>query len=297
MKILLVPKHTQIEEYLKKGQLPDKELYDFLLSKNLDAADIFTEYNNHSDTIDLILSSIEKKNEYGSKNKLIHYDIVYPERLSSFQYKDYDIIMPIGGDGTLLQAAHYANDELFFGVKSRDTSIGHWLSTDRESFEADLEKIMNKEYSIRGIRRLNASIHNDNPINQLALNEVFVGKLGLKMSKYKIIANGQEEKQYSSGIVAALLEGSTGWIDHIPGSKKYFGYESEIQWKIREPKNYGRDFSLGGGFCNNLKIISLDKNQVVSLDADEEKFCYPLNSGHYVNISISDKPLHIIYTK
>lgn len=132
----------------------------------------------------------------------------------------------------------------------------------------------------------------------LALNEVFVGPLySMEMASYELMLNTDHYKEYqkSSGLVAALREGASGWLNNICGAKPFL--DERIQFIVREPKNRGRNYRLVNGFTDSLTIIARSYGLIVSLDGNKDKFMYKLDNGEEVRITISNKPLSLIVIK
>jgi hypothetical protein len=293
-KILVVPKITTLDEYRQQfpyyARFPalTKRLLDDLRNKNLNADDINREDKDHYESLAEVLRVLE--------HHRLKYDITSIPNLSGASYEGVDLVIPVGGDGTALYAAHHIfDDTLFFGVNSVTwRSKGRWLISNKDNFQSKLEKILDDEHIISPVRRIEARVYNSNNSYGLALNEIKFGKLGFKLSRYNLIGDDFEEYQMSSGIVISMTEGSSGWLDNIPRAESYAGHEQDLQFVIQEPRNKGLDYDHNQGFSTEIKIVSDDIKTVVALDSDEDKFAFPIERGQYVKIRASDKPLHMV---
>jgi len=293
-KILVVPKITTLDEYRQQfpyyARFPDmtSRLLDELRKRNLNADEIYKEDRDHYESLAEVLRVL---NKHG-----LNYEMTSQPNLTRASYEGVNLVIPVGGDGTALYAAHHIfDDTLFFGVNSVSwRSKGWWLVAGKNDFQSKLEKILENDYTVKPVRRVEARVYNSNNDHGLALNEIKFGKFGFKVSRYKLIGDDFEEYQMSSGIVISLAEGSSGWLDNIPRAESYEGHEQELQFVVQEPRNKGSGYKHNQGFTRQLKIISDDIRTIISLDSDENKFAFPIERGQYVIIKASDKPLYMV---
>jgi NAD kinase len=216
---------------------------------------------------------------------------------------DVDIIVVIGGDGTLFYSTHYLQEGHIIGLHIGNRhSIGHFFKVREVSQVKDiLEKIEAGDNSgFKQFPRLKASIVTGTGREyslEKAFNDYAVGnsKFGLP-SKYFINTGGKEaEFQRSSGIVIPTLQGMTGWAKNIiPERFEKFleEYRSHSEtghfpYFVREPMD---DYNLISGFTSCLEITSDMHHGIVAVDGFRD---FPVERGDKIIIEMSSYPIYM----
>lgn len=128
--------------------------------------------------------------------------------------EDLDCIIILGGDGTFIQAAidlHWRRVP-FLGVNMG--TLGFLTEIERESLEADLEKLLTEEYHIEHRMLLEGSIFQDNKEEKrLALNDFVISKAGIcRLITLEVYVNEEWIDTYvADGIIVSTPTGSTGY--------------------------------------------------------------------------------------
>jgi NAD+ kinase len=130
-------------------------------------------------------------------------------------FKNSDIIMVLGGDGTLLNVARQAscNGVPLFGINLGH--LGFLTETEVGDMYTSLEKLIAGEYSIEKRLMLEAFIENDDDLtkNFIALNDIVVAKGNFsRLISYSIYINDNFVDIYSGdGIIVCSPTGSTAY--------------------------------------------------------------------------------------
>lgn len=220
------------------------------------------------------------------------------DRLSKKQFQNRDLIIIAGGDGTFLRAAHFADNQLLFGVNADAKSKeGFFMAATANDFERKLKKVIEGKARIKKLPRLEAYINNKKA-GTLALNEFFIGaRKSYHAAKYVLQINNRKERQKSSGILVTTPIGSYAWAKSccnrtLPlNSNKY-------QFLVREPYEgkVFRDY--------RLKYGALDKNQKVKiasemldgiLIADSVGKEHSFKNGSKATIKLSNKHIKAVW--
>src|SRR5262249_51618617 len=83
-----------------------------------------------------------------------------------------DLVISVGGDGTLLNASHYVRDGMVIGVNSAPgDSVGHFCAANRENFAERLDAILDLKWRPVELARLQVTLDRK-PLPELALNDV-----------------------------------------------------------------------------------------------------------------------------
>jgi NAD+ kinase len=226
----------------------------------------------------------------------VTYLSVNRQKLNSRIFKNKDIIITVGGDGTFLHAAKFSKDTPILGVCS-DLKIneGFFTKACGIDFAKKLTFLLKGKYKITNLMRLEATINKTQKL-PLALNEVFIGsKQPYHTSRYTLHISRKKEFQKSSGVIVATPAGSYAWAKSAGGkilpinSKKY-------QYIVREPY-FGRltKPQLLKGILNPKQTIKIRSHihegiAVVDSQPDEYMFC----DNDIIEIKVSKKPLRMV---
>ena len=216
---------------------------------------------------------------------------------NTFSKKDLnniDLVIAIGGDGTILSASHYLLDCPLLAVNlSPETSEGALATLSILQLDKKLDEILNNKHTTENLERIQILI-NSSILPLLALNEVFIAnEKAYLVSKYKIKFKDKEEIHKSSGIIASTGTGSTAWFKSANGLP--FSQQSKfIRFIIREP--FIRNISLPSmlnGQINEKESLALSPlvPSILSIDSIRE---FSIKPGDKITLTISPNPLRRI---
>lgn len=202
-----------------------------------------------------------------------------------------DLVIAIGGDGTILSASHYLLDKPLLAVNSSPkTSEGALATLPLSQLSVKLNQISGRQFKTEKLERIQILINNK-PLPILALNEVFIANSkSYLISKYKIKFKKKEEMQKSSGIIISTGTGSTAWFKSAGGVP--FSQKAEfIKMIIREPYfgTLNRPSMLKETIQKNqsITIIPLVPS-ILTIDSIRE---YSLKRSDKITIKVSPHPL------
>lgn len=237
-----------------------------------------------------VKKTLEKTNvRFGMANR---------DKLEKPQFRNKDMVIAVGGDGTFLRAAHFIGSQIIFGVNS-DTKDkeGFFMKSSRKDFEAKFRRIIKGKFKIKKLQRLEAYI-DSRKIGALALNEFFIGaRKSYHAAKYIIKAGNRKERQKSSGILITTPTGSYAWAKSCSGrtmpldSKNY-------QFVVREPYqgNVFKNYKLKYGLLKrnqNISVISEMLDGVIVADSVGKE--YKFKNRSRAAIKISNRHLNAIW--
>lgn len=227
----------------------------------------------------------------------IPYQRVYQPYAAFDEFNDRDLIIAVGGDGTILNTAHFMLGETpLLTVKSEPKSIGGLCVINYTEFEEAVRNILAGKFKTEKWARIEGKIGNR---TDFALNEILIGpKYRSGAARYEINFNGKKEAQLSSGIIISTGSGSSAWYRHIAGNEGAFPRDADELKFIATEYNTENGYKLANGIFKPgdiLKIKSLMSiNGAVSFDGDSNKRMYKFLTGNEIEISIAKKPLHVI---
>ena len=229
----------------------------------------------------------------------INFSFVERSKLKGTYFKNKDLIISVGGDGTFLKTSHFINGkEPILGVNS-DIKMkeGFFLAANRTDFEAKLKRIIKNRFKLKKLARLEATI-NKRKVPELALNEFYIGSdKEYIASRYYIKVNGSKERHKSSGILVATPAGSYAWIKSCGGKKLKLG-SRKFEYVIREPYegNLSGKYKLKKGILNkNQKIALISDMKQGMLVVDSLGKEYFFNKKDKVEVKLSNKDLNVIF--
>lgn len=207
-----------------------------------------------------------------------------------------DLVITVGGDGTVLATSHFVNDIPVLGIKSFGRqSVGYFCAARRETMKAYLISLLKGKRKPIKLHRLQAAI-NGRKLAELALNDIlFAHALPASTSRYFLSVGKKSEEQKSSGLWVSTAAGSTAAL-RAAGGKRLPLTSNKIEYIIREPYPMRRHFSLSGGVLPShatIKIISYMPQGTVSVDGGVVQ--YPVMMNGTVTIQSAKKPLLIFW--
>ncbi|TVR03085.1 MAG: hypothetical protein EA398_06105 [Deltaproteobacteria bacterium] len=148
---------------------------------------------------------------------------------------DTDLVIAVGGDGTVLDVSHHLRTTPMLGVNSDPaTSVGYFCACSSQEFEVTLEHLVLGVISRMRLCRI-AIQHNGTAFEYPCLNDILLTSANpAMMSRYTLAAGSRSEQQASSGIWISTPAGSTAGIRSAGGS--VLPLEGDlIQYLVREP--------------------------------------------------------------
>ena len=145
--------------------------------------------------------------------------IIKKQNLGRSDFKErWDLIVPIGGDGTFMDVARYVHDEtLFFGIKSSPRSVGGHYYADFKDAAVQIGRVLSGDYSVERRPRIEGVVKNDITVSDLALNDLYVGdRYIVGYSRLQVHYAGAVHEAFGNGMVFSTYHGRTGWYDNIP---------------------------------------------------------------------------------
>ena len=188
-------------------------------------ADVLLVYKKNFEGVhDESLESV--KDVLKSKSSMIRVDIRAREQVRRADFIGRDLVIVLGGDGTLTSISHNIDSNTpVMGVNSHprsddpDGSYGFYMDCDVDTFEKDLEAALNGKAIVNRLPRLQATIEttSGNKIkSDPAMNDLLIANTHqYAPSKYHMRRGGIDTKQVSSGLVFSTWLGQGAWFNQI----------------------------------------------------------------------------------
>ena len=188
-------------------------------------ADVLLVYKKNFEGVhDESLQSV--KDVLNSKSDTIRVDIRAREQVRRADFIGRDLVIVLGGDGTLTSISHNIDSNTpVMGVNSHprsedpDGSFGFYMDCDVDTFEKDLESALNGTAIVNRLPRLQATIEttSGNKIKtDPAMNDLLIANTHqYAPSKYHMRRGDIDVKQNSSGLLFSTWLGQGAWFNQI----------------------------------------------------------------------------------
>ena len=217
-------------------------------------------------------------------------------RADRFPTDGIDLVISVGGDGTLLEASHHVGNVPLLGVNSSPrTSVGYLTATHAREFESTMRRLVAGKLPLTRLARLQV-LHNGDPVGPPILNDVlFCNTNPAATSRYRLRVDSREEAQKSSGIWVATATGSTAAL-RSAGGRVLPPRSRKIAYLVREPyHDPGRRLRILRGTVSpqeGLDVVSMMRESALYMDGSHLKV--RLNWGDRIQITghVSDLRLY-----
>lgn len=214
----------------------------------------------------------------------------------------YRFVISLGGDGTFINASHFAEKTLLLGVNSSpENSVGHYCrfelktKTGYAALRRQLEAMLaESKYPVaeQNLQRLQVSVQ-DRPAPFPVLNDVlFAEENPAATSRYTLRYRGRVHHQKSSGVWVSTPSGSSAAYSSAGG--KAFK-QRELRFIVRELYSDDRRRLTGGSVKSGekLHIICSMMHGMLYLDGSHHRVNVAL--GEHLAISLHPRELRAIY--
>ncbi|MED6171677.1 hypothetical protein PIB30_043012 [Stylosanthes scabra] len=241
------------------------------------------------------------------KKKSVHWKALLRNNLSE-PIKDVDMVVTVGGDGTLLEASHYMDDTIpVLGVNSDPTRIdevekfssefdatrstGHLCAATVENFEQVLDEILECRFVPSKLTRIMTSV-NGHELSTFALNDILAAHpCPASLSRFSFSIKKDDQlcsprvNCRSSGLRVSTAAGSTAAM-HSAGGFPMHILSQDLQYMVREPISPGEVSDLMHGLVEHdqkMDIIWSSRGGVIYIDGSQ--VTYAIKDGDFIEIS------------
>ncbi len=199
--------------------------------------------------------------------------------LARFVFEPDDLVVAVGQDGLVANAAKYLSGQLVLGVNPDPERYDGVLVPHRPDAAPRLLRAMAAGGADVEERTLARATLDDGQ-RLLALNEVFAGHRSHQSARYRLRLAGREERQSSSGIIVTTGTGATGWARSVNGERRRpldlpRPGDRALAFFVREPfPSVATGTSLDGAVLDGgagLEVVSeMDDGGVLFADGIED---------------------------
>ncbi len=210
-----------------------------------------------------------------------------------------ELIVTVGGDGTLLAASHNISDVPILGVNSAPRySVGFFCAARGATAMRTLRKALNGEIEKARLQRMAVRI-NGQLRSERVLNEaLYCHAEPAATSNYILQLGRRREEQKSSGFWVGPAAGSTAAIRSAGGRILPLS-SNKLQLVVREPyMGHGRRPKIVRELVSERsKVVAISKMDRVSLFLDGPYRLLRARLGDEVTFERSTQPLYVVGLK
>ncbi|MBW2188219.1 MAG: NAD(+) kinase [Deltaproteobacteria bacterium] len=284
-KVLVVYKKSTYQRYVGRAQERLKEL---IAGSDRSVEGLLHEHEIHQQTLRQAKTALR---DLGARAVLRYRPEPLPEEGA------WDLIVTLGGDGTLLWASHLADSSTpMIAINSApDTSVGYFCAGDGHNVHEVLGAALAGQLKSSRLARMRVEV-GGNVISTRVLNDaLYCHESPAATSRYIIDYDGDQERQMSSGVWAGPAAGSTAAIRSAGGKVLPTGSQ-KIQFVVREPyRGVDNKYRLVKGMVapgEALEITSRMTKGRIFLDGTQK--VYSVGIGDRIRITLSDEPLTLL---
>lgn len=215
---------------------------------------------------------------------------------AEFDTRGAELVITVGGDGTLLAASHWVDDVPILGVNSAPGySVGFFCGAARAGIARSIGLALERKLPAVSLARMAVSI-NGHVRSSRVLNEaLFCHAAPAATSNYILVLGRRREEQRSSGLWVGTAAGSTGAMRSAGGRVLPLASRN-LQLVVREP------FTGGGApyrlthevLGERAHVVLRSKMQSASVFLDGPYRELPVRLGDEVRFFPSDRPLSVL---
>ncbi len=244
-------------------------------------------HRTHCDNLDRVCEELTRRD--------LSFDRIHRGEVDSTE--EYDLIMPVGGDGTVLDISHRVEDIPVLAINSHPTSsVGYFCAGVADEISTLLDRTLEARWEPLHLQRFHVCI-DDEDCSPPILNDVLISHSNpAAVSRYLLrIGEDSAEQQRSSGIWISTPAGSTAAIRSAGGF--VLPIESNcMEYLVREPYPMpGERYRFGRGVLeadDQFEVISKMEEGHIYMDGPHISRSFSI--GEVARIE-SDAPSLVIY--
>ncbi|MFO0611222.1 MAG: NAD(+)/NADH kinase [Polyangiaceae bacterium] len=219
-----------------------------------------------------------------------------PDKPRDLRASSFDLVLTVGGDGTLLRASHFVVDVPILGVNSAPgSSVGFFCGAARGGALDAIGRALDGRLPSATLARMRVT-RNGRTVAKRVLNDaLYCHASPAATSRYIVELGKVVEEHKSSGFWIGPAAGSTA-AQRSAGGKILPLASQDLQLVVREPYTpLGEKYGIKIGLVKphqSLKVRSKMREGVMFFDGPEE--CVRLEFGDLVEFCRSDEPLTLL---
>jgi NAD kinase len=304
-KIIIVTRMTRLQELV--ARFNTKEQAKFYIEHS---GGNFSDYEMEDDEYRRSFDQLSKSLDIGLKLQVIDRDF-----LPTFMFMPQDIVVTLGQDGLVANAAKYVKGQPIIAVNPSPRIFdGVLLPFLPGGVAGAVDRLVQEKAVLRDVTMAEAKLTDGQSL--LAFNDLFIGPKTHVSARYRIVWSGKSEPQSSSGVLVSTGAGSTGWLSSIFNMTRgvagladaAFAVPTHLEWEdlrlvfvVREPfvSRHSRAEIVAGMIAPGQELVLeslMPSGGVIFSDGTEADFL-KFDSGVTAVIRASEQKAHLVMDK
>lgn len=289
---VMIHRRTELDELLARHGTRGQVAF-FLQSRGREIEEVEARHRAVHDALSVVSAAIPLDWRRGQVERT---------DLPRFLFAPEDIVVVVGQDGLVANAAKYLDGQPVIGVNPEPDRNPGVLVPHAPADVADMLDVSvgsDADERIEALSMVEARVEGQ---RLCALNEIYVGHASHQTARYLLTAShGRPERQASSGLIVSTGTGATGWSRSIwqqrrsavtlPGPT-----ESRLAWFVREPwPSPATGVSLTEGcLADDTLTVSAESEQLVAFGDGIEVDSLTLTWGQSVELRLAKHKLRLL---
>ncbi len=282
MRALVIHKQTSYERLVLQEKNP--RVLDLLQHGDPTVTRMRHAHEDHLATVDEVKGQLER----------LGIDASYYPLQSPFSTEGVDLVITLGGDGTLLWASHQVGAGVpMLGINTAPMhSVGYFCAADRASASEQLERAVQGKIRSAELTRMQVEVDGELVTTRVLNDVLFSATCPAATSRYLLYRGETYEDQRSSGVWISTAAGSTA-ATRSAGGKVLPIRSEQLEYVVREPyTGTGRPLQWVKGFVEQgeeLRIRNRMGQSCLYLDGPHRS--HEIGVGADVRFRASNEPL------
>lgn len=286
-RVLMVVKQTALTRLSRERSKGAARMRKLLAERDTSVDRIEPAHEQHMRSVERVRQALRSRGVEITERR------VPPER----PVRGYDLVVSVGGDGTLLGVSHAVRDATpVLGVNSSPAfSVGHLTGATADTFDETLDALRAGRLTPVAAQRLRVRVGNRTIAGPVLNDVLFCADNPAVMTRYNLRWPFGCELQRSSGVWISTPAGSTSAIASAGGPTLPLTAE-QFAFLVREPY-------IAPGSSVRLRVAVLDATHTLSLECRIEQASvfldgshrrYPVPFGETVRLTLHPQPLRLV---
>jgi NAD+ kinase len=219
-----------------------------------------------------------------------------PHGRRPFDASPFDLVITVGGDGTVLHASHSVGATPVLAINSCPSrSVGFFCGARSGDTERVVTGALRGKLKRALLARMQVAINGQTVAGRVLNDALFCHECPAHTSRYIIEFDGRSEEQKSSGFWIGPAAGSTA-AQRAAGGRVLSLSSRLLQLVVREPYTpHGESYALGRALIRpgeQLLVRCKSREARIFLDGHEDMV--PLGLGDVIGFSLSPEPLQLL---